>query len=248
MENKHRARAQRVITRFPPGRSHTNLHTATFARMHRGAYLVGVAGGSGSGKTSLVRALRDRLPPGSVCLISQDDYYLPLSQQAVDPNGRVNFDLPTGIDLNALVRDLQLLVAGDTLVRTEYTFNQEEKQPSVIEIAPAPIVLVEGLFVLHHAPLRELFDLRVFIEAHEDTQLQRRLQRDELERGYGSEEVRYQWDNHVMPAYREFLLPYRHHCDLHVVNEVDLNRAATVLADHLNQAALKVAPLSLQSL
>jgi len=216
--------------------------------MHRGAYLVGIAGGSGSGKTSLMRALRDRLPAGSVCMMSQDDYYLPLAQQTVDPNGRVNFDLPEGIDLNALVRDLQLLVAGETLVRTEYTFNQEEKEPTVLEIASAPIILVEGLFVLHHAPLRELFDLRVFIEAPEETQLQRRLRRDELERGYGSEDVRYQWNNHVMPAYREFLLPYRHHCDLHVVNEVDFSRAATVLADHLNRAAREVAPLTLQSL
>ncbi|MBK8339312.1 MAG: uridine kinase [Flavobacteriales bacterium] len=216
--------------------------------MHRGAYLVGIAGGSGSGKTSLMRALRDRLPEGSVCMMSQDDYYLPLAQQTLDPNGRVNFDLPEGIDLDALARDLQLLVAGETLVRTEYTFNQEEKEATVLEIAPAPIILVEGLFVLHHAPLRELFDLRVFIEAHEATQLQRRLLRDELERGYGNEDVRYQWDNHVMPAYREFLLPYRHHCDLHVVNEVDFSRAVTVLADHLNRAAHQVAPLTLQSL
>ena len=216
--------------------------------MHRGAYLVGIAGGSGSGKTSLMRALRDRLPAGSVCMMSQDDYYLPLEQQVVDANGRVNFDLPSGIDLNALTRDLQLLVAGDTLVRTEYTFNQEDKEVKVLEIVPAPIILVEGLFVLHHAALRDLFDLRVFIDAHEDTQLQRRLKRDEQERGYGNEAVRYQWDNHVMPAYREFLLPYRHLCDLEVTNEVDFGRAVDVLADHLRSAARQVAPLVLQSL
>jgi len=216
--------------------------------MHRGSYLVGVAGGSGSGKTSFVRALRDQLPAGTVCMISQDDYYLPLSHQQVDPNGRVNFDLPTGIDLSALANDLELLLCGDTLVRTEYTFNQEERVPRSIEVAPAPIILVEGLFVLHHAPLRELFDLRVFIEAHEDTQLLRRMRRDELERGYGNEEVRYQWDNHVMPAYREYLLPYRHHCDLHVVNEVDFSRAVMVLADHLQRAARQAPAFTLQSL
>lgn len=216
--------------------------------MHRGSYLVGVAGGSGSGKTSFVRALRDQLPAGTVCMISQDDYYLPLSHQQVDPNGRVNFDLPTGIDLTALANDLEHLLCGDTLVRTEYTFNQEERVPRSIEVAPAPIILVEGLFVLHHAPLRELFDLRVFIDAHEDTQLLRRMRRDELERGYGNEEVRYQWDNHVMPAYREYLLPYRHHCDLHVVNEVDFGRAVMVLADHLQRAARQAPAFTLQSL
>lgn len=229
-------------------RSHPMTASAIFVRMHRGAYLVGIAGGSGSGKTSLVRALRERLPDGSLCLISQDDYYRPKHEQALDANGRVNFDLPTAIDLDALVRDVQLLVAGDTLVRTEYTFNQEGREPRRIQIAPAPVIVVEGLFVLHHEPLRELFDLRVFVEARLDTQLRRRLERDRVERGYGPEEVLYQWEHHVLPAYRNFLEPYRHHCDLHVVNEQALTRSLEVLGDHLHKAAERVAPLTLQSL
>jgi uridine kinase len=205
--------------------------------MHRGAYLVGVAGGSGSGKTSLVRALRSSLPQGSVCVISQDDYYHPKEAQAVDPNGKVNFDLPTAVDLDGLARDLQCLLAGEPILRKEYTFNQEGKEPALIELRPAPVILVEGLFVLHHEGIRELFDLRVFIDASEGAQLDRRLRRDAKERGYGPEEILYQWEHHVLPAYRNYLLPYRHLCDLHVVNELGFERAVKVLHDHLMHAA-----------
>ncbi|MCB0763644.1 MAG: hypothetical protein KDB84_02995 [Flavobacteriales bacterium] len=216
--------------------------------MHRGAYLVGIAGGSGSGKTSLVRALRESLPDGTVCLVSQDDYYLPKSEQGLDANGRVNFDLPGGVDLDGLARDLRTLVAGESVYRKEYTFNIEGQEPKLIELRPAPVILVEGLFVLHHVPVRELFDLRVFIEASEDAQLDRRMRRDARERGYGEEEILYQWQEHVLPAYRNYLLPYRHLCDLHVVNESNFTRAVTVLRDHLLQTAGVVEPIDLQGL
>lgn len=204
--------------------------------MRSGSYLVGVAGGSGSGKTTLVRALRDRLPPGSVCLMSQDDYYLPREAQARDANGQVNFDLPTAVDLDALAADLRTLLAGLPVRRTEYTFNNAGREAGVVEMLPAPVVLVEGLFLLHHAPVRDLLDLRVFIEASERSQLDRRLRRDAEERGYGEREVMYQWEHHVLPAYREYLLPYRHLCDLHVVNEQGFERALRVLSDHLLSA------------
>jgi uridine kinase len=206
--------------------------------MPGGAYFVGIAGGSGSGKTSLVRALRERLPEGQVCVISQDDYYLPIAEQRVDANGRVNFDLPSGIDLDGLANDLRELAAGGTVFRKEYTFNTESHEPRLIEMRAAPVVLVEGLFVLHHEPIREMLDLRVFVEAHEDTQLERRLRRDVAERGYGPDDILYQWHNHVLPAYRDYLLPYRHLCDLYVVNESGFGRALDVLRHHLLQAAV----------
>ncbi len=203
--------------------------------MHRGAYLVGVAGGSGSGKTTLIRALREKLPSGTVCLVSQDDYYHPIEQQERDANGRVNFDLPTAVNLDLLADDLRALANGEPIYRKEYTFNQPGVEPKWLEVKPAPVILVEGLFVMHHAPVRDQFQLKVFVEASEGVQLDRRLARDASERGYGPEDVRYQWDNHVMPAYRNYLLPYRSHCDLHVINEERFDKALHVLRDHLLQ-------------
>lgn len=219
-----------------------------FGTVHRGAYLIGVAGGSGSGKTSLLRALRASLPDGMACIVSQDDYYHPKERQQADAQGKLNFDLPTAVDLDGLACDLATLIAGEPIFRKEYTFNQEGREPDLIELRPAPVILVEGLFVLHHQPIRDLFDLKVFIEASEHAQLERRLRRDAEERGYGREDVLYQWEHHVLPAYRDFLLPYRHLCDLHVVNEIGFERAARVLRDHLVQAAPSVAPIRLQDL
>lgn len=216
--------------------------------MHRGAYLVGVAGGSGSGKTTLVRALRETLPAGMVCQVSQDDYYHPKEAQLVDRNGKVNFDLPSAVDLDGLARDLRTLVSGESIYKKEYTFNQAGKEAQLIELRPAPVILVEGLFVLHHEPVRELFDLRIFIDASEGAQLDRRLKRDSKERGYGTEDVLYQWTNHVLPAYRNYLLPYRHLCDLHVVNESGFERAIPVLRNHLMQTAGVVEPIDVEKL
>lgn len=204
-----------------------------FRAMRHRPYLVGIAGGSGSGKTTLVRALRGLLPEGQVSVISQDDYYHPIEQQTVDLRGRVNFDLPTAVDLDRLDEDLERLSRGEVLVRQEYTFNQEARKPRLVEVIPAPVVLVEGLFVLHHESIRERFDLRVFVNTPEHLQLERRLKRDLEERGYGHDEICYQWENHVLPAYREYLLPYRHFCDLHVFNHSGLDRVLPVLADHL---------------
>lgn len=202
--------------------------------MHGRPYLVGVAGGSGSGKTTLVRALRELLPPDSTCIVSQDDYYLPLDRQTRDPNGRLNFDLPGALDLDLLADDLRSLARGESVYRKEYAFEQPGVQERWMEVRPAPVILVEGLFLLHHEALRELLDLKVFVEASADTQLQRRIKRDERERSYGRDEVLYKWEHHVMPAYRQYLVPYRHLCDLHVLNETRHDRALAVLRDHLS--------------
>lgn len=210
--------------------------------MRRRPYLVGVAGGSGSGKTTLVRALRDLLPPGSACIVSQDDYYLPLESQQRDANGRYNFDLPGALDLDLLADDLRCLAQGEAVYRQEYTFEQAGAEGKWMEIRPARVILVEGLFLFHHAGLRGLFDLKVYMEASEAVQLHRRLGRDQRERGYTRADVLYQWKHHVLPAYRQYLLPYRQSCDVQIVNEVQYQRGLDVLKDHLARHAGLVHP------
>lgn len=206
--------------------------------MQHTPYLVGVVGGSGSGKTTVVRTLHDGMAPACVCTISQDDYYLPLSGQARDASGRINFDLPTALDLAQLAADLHALAEGNTIRRQEYTFEQPGLEGRLIEYRPASVILVEGLFLLCHEPLRKLFDLTVFVDASEKVLYKRRLARDMRERGYTVEDVKYQWEHHVMPAYREHLLPYRHLCDMHIVNEYRYDRALDVLHDHLARQVL----------
>jgi uridine kinase len=181
-------------------------------------YIIGVAGGSGSGKTFFLKCFLHHFKPQEVSLISQDDYYRPKNEQAIDENGWINFDLPEGIDDERLLRDLKHLIAGDAIQKKEYTFNMNEENAKLLNIASAPIIIVEGLFVFHFQKIAELFDMKIFMDADEEITLNRRISRDEIERGYTRDMIMYQWVNHVLPAYKQYLLPYKDSCHKVIMN------------------------------
>lgn len=172
-------------------------------------FLVGLAGGSASGKTTFIRQLSNEFGEEQVCVISQDHYYKGLSEQIRDENGKVNFDHPKGIDFKRIKKDIRKLLKGETVRIVEYTFNNPNVFPKEIVYKPAPIILLEGLFVYADSTLNRLYDYRLYIDADDDITLQRRLARDTNERGMTEEEVMYQWNNHVLPAYKEFLKPHK---------------------------------------
>lgn len=186
-------------------------------------YLVGIAGGSASGKTSLLRDLFKMMPKGSLALVSQDNYYKPKEEQKKDRNGELNFDLPTSIDRRHFHHDVQRLRIGKSITKLEYTFNNPDKEPEKITIHPAPIVICEGLFIFHYKEINDLLDYKVYVEADEKLRLKRRITRDMEERGYPEKVVRYQWENHVLPADRNFLQPYRSQCDEVIHNNISYN-------------------------
>jgi len=196
-------------------------------------YVVGIAGGSASGKTSFLRKLEESLPEGSVSIISQDNYYKPQSEQQLDENGEVNYDLPTSIDKDAFLKDIKTLLEGKPIQFHEYTFNNAEREPEEITIKPAPILVVEGLFVFHYTEIRHLIDLRLYLDVREDIKLQRRIKRDRDERGYPEAVVRYQWEHHVMPSFKKFLKPYRDDAHLIITNNITFDKGLAVLTDHL---------------
>lgn len=183
--------------------------------------VVGIAGSSGSGKTFFLNCFLDHFAPHEVALISQDDYYIPANTKTQEENKRYNFDLPTAIDQRAFQHDINLLFEGQTIYREEYTFNNPALKPKMIETKPAPILIVEGLFIFYYAQVNALLNHRIFLHAEEEIALQRRLKRDLVERGYDEEDVRYKWVNHVMPAYRQYLLPFRDQCDRIIINNTD---------------------------
>ncbi len=197
-------------------------------------YIIGVAGGSASGKTTLINKLNGLYTPEQLCVISQDHYYRPLSDQLVDKNGEINFDLPQGIDFVRLAKDLRALKRGKQVEIVEYTFNNPHIFPKQIIFKPAPIIIIEGLFIYTDAKLDAMFDLKLYVEAELDVMLNRRLERDAKERGMTREQVEYQWNEHVLPAYRNYLLPYRETVDLILVNNTRFDRSFTVLTNHLN--------------
>jgi uridine kinase len=182
-------------------------------------FIVGIAGGSGSGKTFFLNCFLNHFKPEEVCLVSQDDYYFPVADNMTpEENKLYNFDLPHTIDRGHFIQDINKLIAGQSFLKKEYTFGNPNAIPKMLEIKPAPIIIVEGLFIMHFRDIATLLDMKIFIDADEDIALQRRLTRDLIERGYSHDDAMYKWINHVVPAYKEFLLPYMGECDKVITN------------------------------
>lgn len=198
-------------------------------------YLVGIAGGSASGKTYLLNSLLNHFNAKDICLISQDHYYKPMHMQLVDENGQINFDLPDGIERELLFNDITNLLSGKTIKKQEYTFNIPKDNPEILCITPAPIIVIEGLFIFHYKELFDLFDYKVFVDADHEIKLNRRLTRDQVERGYSKDMILYQWYNHVMPAYNQYLLPYKSSCEFVIHNNDDISQEVDVLSNYLKK-------------
>ncbi len=182
-------------------------------------FIIGIAGGSGSGKTFFLKCFLKHFREHEVCLVSQDDYYRPIRDDMTDEEiALFNFDLPATIDNEHFEDDIQKLLNWQTIQKNEYMFNKRGATPRILEIKPAPILIVEGLFILYFRKIADQLDLKIFIDADDGIALQRRLKRDLVARGYSHDDVMYRWVNHVVPAYKEYLLPYKGECDQVITN------------------------------
>ncbi len=192
-------------------------------------YLIGITGGSASGKTLFLNRLIEKFDNDQVCIISQDNYYIDRNDQPIDQNGIHNFDRPESINKDEFARDIKLIKEGEGFQRLEYTFNNPSKTPRLLTFSPAPIVIVEGLFVMHFKEVNELMDLRIFIDAEDHVRLKRRIIRDNQERGYDLDDVLYRFENHVMPTYEKYLKPLKNAADLIIPNNSSFDNALNVL-------------------
>jgi len=197
--------------------------------MEKVIYTIGITGGSGSGKTHFINALAKRFDETKMCIVSQDHYYKSQKIQQVDDHGVINFDIPEAIDLEQFHQDILRLKQGESIRKTEYTFNNPESTASTIEFKPAPILVIEGLFVQYHQPMEKELDLRIFIEAKDYVKVSRRIRRDNDERGYDLDDVLYRYNNHVMPVYETLIEPLKHHADFIVPNNHQFNGALEIL-------------------
>lgn len=198
------------------------------------SYWIGITGGSASGKTYLMELLARALPANQVTFISMDHYYRDLSEQPRAPDGTVNFDHPAAIDHEKFYNDLLRLKAGESVSQREYTFNRPGSIPRLLHFHPAPIVIAEGLFLFYWPPIRELFDLRIFMEAEEPYRFLRRFQRDQRERGYSADSIIHQYLTQVLPAYKQYVEPLRQYAHIVIQNQYgDTMPAVRVLLNHL---------------
>lgn len=196
-------------------------------------FIVGITGGSASGKTLFLERLLSSFDPGEVCLISQDNYYKPRHLQPIDAQGIHNFDMPQSIDFEQYAADIRKIQNGETIYREEYTFNNAAKKPKMLTFVSAPVVVVEGIFVLYYPELAELLDLKIFIDAKDHIKLKRRIIRDKVERGYDLDDVLYRYEMHVMPTYEKYIQPFKNDADLIVTNNSNFDRALDVIRTYL---------------
>ena len=195
--------------------------------------ILGITGGSGSGKTSFLRDLRARFTEGELCILSLDDYYIPRENQEIDDLGIANFDLPKAVDLKAFHDDIHKLCRGEDVSRTEYTFNNELKQPKQLKFKAAPILALEGLYVFYDAVIRDLIDYKVFIHAKPEIKVIRRIRRDEAERNYPLEDVLYRYEHHVLPSYQRDIARFQEESDIVINNNRSYDKGLDMLAGFL---------------
>jgi len=197
------------------------------------SYVLGITGCSGSGKTHFLNSLLEHLPSGSVGLISQDNYYIPRQNQPVDENGIKNFDLPESINLDQFRQDIIAVRGGQTIEREEYTYNNPKKKSRKIILKPAPILIIEGIFIFSFEEIKKLIDLNIYIDAKDHIRLKRRIKRDNEERGYDLEDVLYRYENHVIPTFEKYIAPFKSQADLIIPNDNDFSSALQVLVSFL---------------
>lgn len=202
--------------------------------------IIGICGGSGSGKTTLLKRLSKYYSDLNPVIFSMDNYYLPINQQKKDVNGEINFDLPSALDENLLTDDLQNLINGNPIEVKEYYFNAPPDKNVLITLYPSDLIIVEGLFLFYFKKVKELLDYSIFIDVHPSTQLDRRLYRDQETRGYSREAILYQWNNHVLPCYDQYLMPYKKEANFIFRNDTHADDDFEKLIEALDQRMTKL--------
>jgi uridine kinase len=176
--------------------------------------IIGIAGGTGSGKTTVVSQIIEELPESEVCVISQDSYYKDTSHLSFKEREKINFDHPKAIDFDLLKKHLIKLRKGKTIEQPVYSFVDHNRTGKTITTHPKKVIIVEGILILTHPEVREMFDINIYVHADSDERLIRRLKRDMSDRGRSLEEVLNRYQNTLKPMHQQFIEPTKEYADI----------------------------------
>lgn len=198
---------------------------------------IGIAGGTGSGKTTVVNTIIDELQHQEVAVISQDSYYRDTSELTYEERTRINFDHPQSIDFDLLVEHLKELKAGKSIPQPVYSFQEHNRTGETLKTAPKKVMIVEGILILTHPELRDLFDIKIYVHADSDERLIRRLKRDMTERGRDLEEVLSRYQTTLKPMHQQFIEPSKEFADIIIpynrYNSVAVDIVQTIIRHRL---------------
>ncbi len=200
--------------------------------------IIGIAGGTGSGKTTVVDQIVEELPADEVCVISQDSYYHDTSHLSFEDRTKINFDHPKAIDFDLLVNHLKELREGNSFEQPVYSFVEHNRTGETITTYPKKVIIVEGILILAHPDIRELFDIKIFVHADSDERLIRRLKRDIATRGRDLEEVLNRYQSTLKPMHQQFIEPTKEFADIIIptnrYNSVAVNVIRSIIHQKLS--------------
>tara|TARA_B100000886_G_scaffold338809_1_gene302513 strand:- start:976 stop:1584 length:609 start_codon:yes stop_codon:yes gene_type:complete len=183
--------------------------------------IFGISGGSGSGKSHIVKYIKEKFSKSKLSFINQDNYYKKREKQIKDEKGKYNFDLPSSFKNQELIDDMISLKNGISIKRIQYNFNNSGIQPKILITHPKSIIILEGLFIFSNKKICNFIDYKIFIDVSTDTMLKRRIKRDSEQRGYDKLDVEYKFKTHVLPSYKKYILPQKNKSDLVINNDLD---------------------------
>lgn len=199
--------------------------------------IIGIAGGTGSGKTTVVNQILKNLPTDEICIISQDSYYKATDSLSFEERKKINFDHPRAIDFDLLIKHLKELKEGRIIDQPVYSFVSHNRTKDSVKTHPRNVVIVEGILIFNNEELRNLFDIKVFVHADSDERLIRRIRRDIKERGRDIDEVLDRYQNTLKPMHQQFIEPTKTFADIIIpndrYNEVAIEIVKTVINERL---------------
>ena len=199
-------------------------------------FIIGIAGGTGSGKTTVVRKLIERLPKGEVVVIPQDSYYKDSSHVPVEERQNINFDHPDAFDWELLSKHIAQLKEGKAIEQPIYSYITCTRLPETIHVEPRDVIIVEGIMTLYDKSLRDQMDLKIYVDAEPDERLLRVIVRDIAERGHPLEMLISKYRNVLKPMHDEFIEPTKQFADIIIPNGGDNARAIAMMQLYIMSA------------
>lgn len=187
--------------------------------------LIGIAGGTGSGKSTVARAIFESLPEKNIAIIMQDAYYKDQSNLSFEERVKTNYDHPLAFDNDLLIEQLKSLLDGKSIYQPQYDFSIHNRIKETVKIEPKDIIILEGIMILEDRRLRELMDIKIFVDTDADVRIIRRIVRDIEERGRTLDAVIKQYLTTVKPAHDQFIEPMKKYADL-IIPEGGYNKVA----------------------
>jgi uridine kinase len=204
--------------------------------------VIGVAGGSGSGKTTVIHHLRQRFGDEKLCLLEHDSYYRDLAHLSFEERAAHNFDHPSSLETELMIRHVNALMEGYSVDVPMYDFKNHVRKSETLKMFPRGIIIIDGILIFSERELRNLMDIKIFVDTDDDIRLLRRLRRDIMERGRAIDNVLHQYETFVRPMHLEFVEPSKRYADIIIPhggeNKVALDLLIAMIQSKLNPAAV----------